>query len=38
MVAGLNERELKQLAKAFTLLQDVDGSWPSWKISAPPMS
>lgn len=26
MVAGLNERELKQLAKAFTLLKDVDGS------------
>lgn len=26
MVAGLNERELKQLAKAFTLLKDLDGS------------
>ena len=26
MVAGLNERELKQLARAFTLLKDVDGS------------
>ena len=29
MVAGLNERELKQLAKAFTLLKDLDICTPN---------